>query len=933
MGSERRTEITGRVSAWAYAFGCACGWGAFVMPGNTFLPQAGPLGAGLGILIASVLIFLVGITISYISKKYPNDSGIHVYVGKILGKDHGFLTAWAVLFAYLSIIWANATAFVLLVRNISGDVFQFGFNYRIAGYDVWFGETLITSTLLIILGLLAIFGRFFIRVLHSIMTLIHITLVVGLFIALIILGRHGSLGGMGFGMLEYSKPTQILNISMLAPWMFVGIEGVTYMLGTGGRKAERMDKTMVFSVIACFFNYALLTLIPVIALPEGYSDWKSYLTASSGADGLFGLPVFYSVYSTLGNPGLIVLVISITCAIFTSIFGLYRMTGRLLNSMSENSLLPKALSKKNKAGEPYVAILIILIVSIFIPIFGRTAIGWIVDVTTISATVVYIYSSAGCIKLAKSDPKAGFFLKFASVAGIVMSVSSFLFLLVPNIWSENRIATESYFALAVWSICGLIYYWHIYRHDKSGNYGKSTAMWLLLLFLIFFSTIMWIRQENADVFEELGLEGNSIADRLLTRNAIIEMVVVALALTLIFSLFTILLRRRHDADKKAMESEARDKAKTAFLFNMSHDIRTPMNAILGFTDLALLDPGNEDKVKDYLGKVKTSGTHLLSLINDILEMSRIESGKIELSEDIVNLEELTDNIYSIMQGQAAAKEQEFTVDSKSVTHRYVFTDRLRLNQVLLNLISNAIKYTPEGGKIELVVDEIDGFTYRFIVKDNGMGMSPEFAAKIFEAFERDKAAQEKGIQGTGLGMAITKKIIDLMNGEITLDTAPDEGSTFTVDLKFKPASKEQIDELNKNITTDEPDFSGMRVLLTDDVDINREIGTAILEMMNFEVEQAEDGAEAVEKVLTNPAGYYDVVFLDIQMPKMNGYEAAKAIRAISDEKKAHVPIIAMTANAFEEDVRDAKNAGMNGHVAKPIDQDQLVQELIKVTRR
>ena len=668
-----------------------------------------------------------------------------------------------------------------------------------------------------------------------------------------------------------------------------------------------------------------------MAVPKQYGDWSTYLEVSSRTEGLLGLPLFYSIYDSLGVTGLRWLVICILCAISTSLFGLYRVSARLMVAMSEEELMPTSVGKLNKNGEPYVAVLIVMAISVLIPFFGRTAIGWVVDVTTIAATIVYVYSMIGCLKISHFEKGVNHYMKWQSFFGMVFAAISFLFLLVPNVFSENKLATESYLILAVWSIVGLIFYWYVYRHDDKHMYGQSTVMWMLMVFLIFFASVMWIRQRTLDKLGVLhGWEENYL-NREITEDSVVQMIVVMVVLVILFSMFSIMLKRQKDTDKKALESQAKDKAKTEFLFNMSHDIRTPMNAILGFTDLALLDTGNQEKMEDYLKKIKASGTHLLSLINDVLEMSRVESGKMEIASEVVDLRTVFINLDSILRGSAEAKEQTLTVVYDELEHPYVYTDRLRLNQVLLNLASNAIKYTQNGGEIQIGIKESEGgdtsHRYHMWVKDNGMGMTPEFAAKVFEAFERDKKAEAKGIQGTGLGMAITKRIVDLMGGRISVESEIDKGSVFQVDVYFAQAKEEDVKEYVSSKEITEVDFEGKRVLLTDDVEINREIAVAILEMFGLVVEQACDGQEALEMVVSHPADYYDVVFLDIQMPRMNGYEAARAIRGLSDEKKARVPIIAMTANAFEEDVKNAREAGMDGHVAKPINQEQLVEQL------
>jgi len=518
------------------------------------------------------------------------------------------------------------------------------------------------------------------------------------------------------------------------------------------------------------------------------------------------------------------------------------------------------------------------------------------------------------------------------------------------------------------------------------------------------------------------------------------------------------------------KAESANRAKSTFLSNMSHDIRTPMNAIIGFTTLALSNIDDTDRVKDYLGKTLASSNHLLSLINDVLDMSRIESGKIHLEEVEVNLSDVLHDLKTIVSGQIYAKQLELYMDVMDVTDEDVYCDKTRLNQILLNLLSNAIKFTPAGGTVSVRVRQLAGKVhgcgqYEFRIKDNGIGMSPEFAQKIFEPFERERTSTVSGIQGTGLGMAITKNIVDMMGGTIEVQTAQGKGTEFTVCVPMRAQTEqrpvEKITELEglkalvvdddfntcdsvtkmlvkvgmraewtlsgkeavlrarqsiemsdayhayiidwrlpdmngievtrqiRSLHDDTPiiiltaydwsdieveakaagvtafcakpmflsdlretlmsalgqkptdavqgllpeknaDFKGKHILLVEDNELNREIAQEILREYGFLVDSAENGAVAVEKVSTAAPGSYDLVLMDVQMPIMDGYTATRKIRALDDPARAKLPILAMTANAFDEDRRNALESGMNGFLSKPIVIDDLVQELHKI---
>ena len=463
-------------------------------------------------------------------------------------------------------------------------------------------------------------------------------------------------------------------------------------------------------------------------------------------------------------------------------------------------------------------------------------------------------------------------------------------------------------------------------------------------------------------------------------------------------------RHQEELAQALNQAQAANRAKTTFLNNMSHDIRTPMNAIIGFSNIARKNVDDRPKLMDCLDKIQGSSEHLLSLINDILDMSRIESGKVTINEEANDLTDILRGTADIISEDVTAKQQTLTVNTDGIIHSRVLCDRLRVNQVLLNIISNAVKYTPAGGSIEVTASEdfserSDENIYRIAIRDNGIGMSREFAGTVFEAFTRENSSTVSGIQGTGLGMAITKSIVEMMHGQISVESEEGSGSTFTVELPLRTASSgtagspagltgtaagltggaagaaggatgtgtaagtasgatgtgnaagtaggaagtgsvsggvqpgtagSPADTAQGAAGTTPISLRGIRTLLVEDVELNREIAVDMLEEEGMTVDTAVDGLEAFNKVRASTPGQYDLILMDIQMPVMNGYEATRQIRQLSDPELASIPIIAMTANAFAEDKEQALQAGMDGHIAKPI-KVEAVQRIISET--
>ncbi len=381
-------------------------------------------------------------------------------------------------------------------------------------------------------------------------------------------------------------------------------------------------------------------------------------------------------------------------------------------------------------------------------------------------------------------------------------------------------------------------------------------------------------------------------------------------------------------------------AKTRFLNNMSHDIRTPMNAILGYAQLMEEELKEKDlpETSDHLEKLQQSGNLLLSIINNVLDMARIESGKMEIDENYGRIEDIRQTLFEIF-GDEAKKKNIALHYTINVEHEHILTDTTKVKEIFVNILSNAIKYTPPGGSVminvdELVCDESGYMMVRTRVSDTGIGMSQDYLTKIFDAFTRERNTTKSKITGSGLGMSIVKRYVDLLGGTIDVESEPGKGSTFTVTLKHRIADESYyVKKHDEGSGTASKILEGRNILLAEDNDLNAEIAEAILERAGLKTERVEDGIQCVNKITKMPVGTYDMILMDIQMPRMDGYKATQAIRHLPDKDKACIPIVAMTANAFEEDKRDAVAAGMNGHIAKPIQIDKLLSMLAEVLRQ
>lgn len=424
-----------------------------------------------------------------------------------------------------------------------------------------------------------------------------------------------------------------------------------------------------------------------------------------------------------------------------------------------------------------------------------------------------------------------------------------------------------------------------------------------------------------------------------SNRAAVKMAMFAAIVLVLFALgaYCLIQKSRTKSEEqlqKAVEAaDAANEAKSVFLFNVSHDIRTPMNAIIGYVELADRNLDKKELLRSYLEKIGICGQKMLSILDNVLELSRIETGNVVLEESAAEAESVLDDCLHMVSAEIEKKHQTLTI-SKDIIYPYIYMDISRFTEIILNLISNAIKYTGEGGTIRCSVRQLpaqkDGRCIQELsVSDNGIGMSEEFQKHIFESFTRERSSTVSGVEGTGLGMGIVKKLVEMMHGEIKIHSRVGEGSTFTIRIPCRIAAFEDTQTKRAQAHPNGKPLAGKRILLAEDNDLNAEIAIALLEEEGLLVERAADGVKCMEMLEKAPAHFYELILMDIQMPILGGYDTTRKIRRMADAEKAAIPIIAMTANAFAEDKQRALAAGMNDHVAKPIDMNKLIPTLQK----
>ncbi len=827
--------------AWALSFGCMIGWGAFVMPGTTFLPGAGPVGSGIAILGGMAFAMLIAANYYFMMNRQSEAGGAIAYADEALGADQSFLCAWYLLLAYLSVVPLNTSALSFIARRLIYDNAIFSLMLAI-----------------VILGLCVVFCLVKPRLAGILQSILVLLLFVGvlIFFGMAIFEPKVMEGHMEPGFYpEGSRLTQTLMVTAIMPWAYIGFDTLSHMADLFEFDMKKTFRIMARSIGAAAVTYLILTVIPAAVMSGEYGSWVTYLEEMGDFTGIRTIPAFYSAEILFGRTGVAILIFAAVSAILSCLIGFCMASGRLLSAMAEKDFLPAVFKKRRASAIFIMSLTVILLVS------GEAVSEQLVDLCAIGASVGFFYTSVAVFKKAREEKNK----RYMGTGALGMLFSA---------------------------VFGLYEFYFMLLNAYVG--GLNSFLLLVFVFLYTVSALILIYHSS--------------------------------------------VRREDRLNQKRLEAEEKIREEGRFIYSMAHDLRTPMNAVMGFSDLALSSGDDPEKIRDHLEKIKDSAGQLLSLINDILEMGRMDSGDIQLNEEAHDLRDVVDEACAMAESRAEEKKLRFTVDTSRVESGIVFLDREKILRILLDLISNAIKFTPEGGRVEVTLaqegksQKPDYGRYVLHVKDTGKGMTKDFAEGMFDVFEMERASGTGLMHVSGLGVAVARNLVDMMEGTITVDTAPGEGSDFEVVLELKiqedagsGAALHRHDPAAASLS-----FKGRRVLIADDNLVSREIAREILVEHGFKVEEAENGRQALEKVSGSEPGYFDLVLMDVRMPVMGGYEATAAIRLLEDPVLSNVPVVALTANAFEEDVRAAKSAGMDGHIAKPVDIPLMMETLNKV---
>lgn len=967
---------------WGMAFGCAVGWGAFVMPGTAFLPIAGPVGTAIGMAIGAVIMLVIGLNYSYLMQHNGDAGGAYGFVKRICNYDHGYICAWFLILSYTAIIWGNVTA-ISLIRRYFLDTIPAGLSYNIAGYDVYLGEIAIALVVLIVVGLLCFRCKKLVPVMLN--TVFALILFGGITMAFISVSTH--CGGDFSAIEPMFNPTtekppilQIIGVIALTPWAFIGFESISHCVEEFRFPVVRTTAIMFISLITIALAYAMLTFMAAAIPAEGFGSWVEHVSELDYLDGLESLPVFNAVKTAMGGFGLSILCLAFLAAILTAVIGYIFTASRLVFAMARDGILPRWLGKLNKNSNPSNAQIAIVVVSCLVIFLGRTTIGWVVDISTVGASIVYGYVSYCAYAQAKHEGRKARMI--CGITGLFTAIAIALYFLLPNFWSITAFANESYLMLAAWSILGILFFRRVFIEDLSGKFGRSTIVWLALLTLIFFASLMWMRQgthttvskaidETVECFniitggervdsEELAFiesKENAVGEAISKYN-IVQMLVMIVALTIVLNIFSTMSKREKLAAK----------AKSYFFSTVSHDIRTPLNAIVGFSQMLKLGFSKKEEQDKAVDAIVNCSNTLLRLINDILDLSKLEAGRMDITLEPTDCNRLFAEMAEMF--KIANIKKDIDIRSTVSGLPILLIDPQHVRQIVFNLIGNAVKFTESGfveirARFESSGDDIPG-TLTFEVQDTGSGISEEDQKRIASPYVQvgSKLARHGG---TGIGLAICRELAETMGGEMTFSSTLGSGSTFTVSLRDVkaimpdpseapapvPNAAAAVENVAQSATPAEAPATEAeatqpataasdatpavpaaaqangasvpvkpRILIVDDSKMNLIVLKALLGRMGVtDITMAADGKEAFDKLSAEGTKDFDMVLTDMWMPVTDGEGLARAIRA--NDKYSNLPVYVVTADVELQHTYAEK--GFTDILLKPVTLDMLKQ--------
>ena len=925
------------LGAWALSFGCAVGWGGFVMPGTTFLPLAGPVGTLIGLGIGAAVMFIIGRNYHYLIQHFPEAGGAYGYVKRVCGYDHGYICGWFLILTYVAIAWANLTALALIGRKLLGGIFSFGFKYEVAGYNVYAGEILLCLGALLVVAAIFLAGK---RFTARVQTFFALVLFVGIAICVTAaIGKHsGGIASLAPAFAEGKHSVlQIISIVVIAPWAFVGFESVSHSAEEFDFPSRRTVSIIITSLAAATAAYALLTFIAASIRYPGFDNWRDYIAARPSMTGIDAMPALYTIKNSLGSYGIAILCITTFAAIATGIVGCIVAASRLMYAMSHDGLLPQTFGELDNDHTPRKAIFFILAVSCLLPFVGRTALGWIVDIVTVAASIAYGYVSYCAFKVAKDEKRP--WIMATGAAGFAIAIVFMVYFLVPNFWVVDVLATESYLILAAWSIIGVIVFRFFFNRDTTGRLGTSTVAWIALLFFILFSGHMWDREMTSSLTSEVvteihehinGMDSpehgedcdflerqKDWVDDTLTKYNLIQVGILVLTLAIMYGIYSVVAKRERHAAK----------AKAYFFSTISHDVRTPLNVIVGYSQMLQLGFKTDKERDDAVDSILVSSKALLGLVNDILDLSRTDIDRPEAANTATDCHIM---MHEIVESFRAVAPSSRKVSIRDVIYEMpvLMMDHMRLRHVVFNLMSNAVKFTEKGyielrAKFDIGETKTSG-TLHIEVEDTGPGISAEDQKHIDSPYEQtDSKIARNG--GTGFGLAIARRFVEAMGGRLTLKSFIGKGTTFYIDIPgvqiAPPATAHEIN--HEHVLSAET--SVPRALLVDDSKMNLTVLKALMKRLGaYEFETAMDGNEAWERLQRTDLPPFDVVLTDMWMPEMDGEALAKAIR--SEKRLENLPVFVITADVELEDNYAEK--GFDDILLKPVTLNALKELLL-----